>query len=585
MASPTCLPIFAVLFYCFRYGSVTNKVILLSYLVLFVPQLRWPLVQAALAAPIGWYSLRKFLRPKPTAASPLAAWTGPGKPLLFPCQTTHTRLFPKKHSFVYSYLMVGVPIGWSGSVGSMVSVAEAGQSFNTWYRIDPSDYLSRGNSHLGLRGKLDAFLTSQGVKPPQYPFAYLVTAARFLGYHFNPVSFWYLYSVEKQLTAMILEVNNTFDERRMYLLTWDSKTDGNTVADAAHFAEPAIQALKKSWPKDFHVSPFNSRKGTYSLIAHDPLASKMEGKGPIDNTINLKSSKDQAKLVARIFSSGEALDPLQIGRTQELVFLLKWWWVGFVTFPRIVKEAGLLFFKRQLHVWYRPEPLKESIGRHATKEELELEPIFRRYLRHLVSQSSSSLVVRYISSGVVNVVDEQMLSQSALRDPSAADQLELRVLTPAFYSRFVHYAHDLEAVFCELNENCTIWISNPHLLPKLVVTKQPPPLTTSSYVDYGYFMAIKNLRQLPEKIYRPLTSAQATPSSPAKDVRGFRLSGMDGYVLAQEGDKIRHLYRHLVLKMFIADYVAWGSMELFWLEVFLLRVPVSWVFLTLVFKN
>ena len=54
---------------------------------------------------------------------------------------------------------------------------------------------------------------------------YLVTAPRFLGYAFNPVSFWYLYSEKMNLKAMILEVNNTFDERRLYLLRQTSEGD------------------------------------------------------------------------------------------------------------------------------------------------------------------------------------------------------------------------------------------------------------------------------------------------------------------------------------------------------------------------
>lgn len=99
----------------------------------------------------------------PSNASP---WTGPGKVLLFPGLTTHTRLFPKKHSFDYSYLVVGIPVGWEGISGGMVSSSSTKQSWlnlskRGWYHIDPEDYLDRGNRHLGLRGKLHAYLRSQ----------------------------------------------------------------------------------------------------------------------------------------------------------------------------------------------------------------------------------------------------------------------------------------------------------------------------------------------------------------------------------------------------------------------------------------
>lgn len=86
--------------------------------------------------------------------------------LLFPGKTTHSRLFPKRHSFDYSYLVVGVPVGWEGISGAMVSSSSAkpsGWSLSNrgWYHIDPEDYLTRGGRELGLRGKLDAYLKSQ----------------------------------------------------------------------------------------------------------------------------------------------------------------------------------------------------------------------------------------------------------------------------------------------------------------------------------------------------------------------------------------------------------------------------------------
>lgn len=95
-----------------------------------------------------------------------AAWPGPGKVLLFPCKTTHSRLFPEKHSFDYSYLVVGLPVGWEGISGGLVSSSSAKQSWLSslrkgWYHIDPADYLERGDGHLGLRGKLDKYLESQ----------------------------------------------------------------------------------------------------------------------------------------------------------------------------------------------------------------------------------------------------------------------------------------------------------------------------------------------------------------------------------------------------------------------------------------
>lgn len=318
----------------------------------------------------------------------------PLKPILFPCRTSHTRLFPQKHSFSYSYLYVGIPVGWRGWVSSILTadlktLPWRGRKPKVgWFNVDSADYLARGASMHGLRGKLDTYLESQNEKVEDYPNAYLVTAPRFLGYSFNPVSFWYLYNGRKELKAMILEVNNTFDERRMYFLK-DTKPDngfsgddnGTRVAEKAdqngsQGKDPPVEEgpgrFKNSWPKDFHVSPFNSRKGAYSLLASDPFfpyLGRRAGAALVNNTITLSSSKQHPKLIARVFSSSDSIDPYKLKGWSAFKFIAAWWWVGFVTFPRIVREAGKLFFRRKLHVWFRPEVLKDSIGRNETDDE------------------------------------------------------------------------------------------------------------------------------------------------------------------------------------------------------------------------
>lgn len=190
---------------------------------------------------------------------------------------------------------------------------------------------------------------------------------------------------------MILEVNNTFDEKRMYFLKDGGSSISAPEGDTIPSQEARMTAKEKeeppppdekiaskfsaAWQKDFHVSPFNSRKGGYSLSATDPFVRHLvngDSKvscGQVNNTITLSSSKNHPKLIARVFSTSDSIDPYGLTRWQNFKFILSWWWVGFVTFPRIVREAGKLFFGRKLHVWLRPEVLKDSIGRNETKDE------------------------------------------------------------------------------------------------------------------------------------------------------------------------------------------------------------------------
>lgn len=187
---------------------------------------------------------------------------------------------------------------------------------------------------------------------------------------------------------MILEVNNTFDERRIYFLK-DTGPDNGVFRDededpvtgkddqsGSQRQNPPCEKIPgrfvNTWPKDFHVSPFNSRKGAYSLSANDPFfphLSSKAGTALVNNTITLSSSKQHPKLIARVFSSSDSIDPYKLEGWDTFKFVAVWWWVGFVTFPRIVREAGKLFFRRKLHVWFRPEVLKDSIGRNETEDE------------------------------------------------------------------------------------------------------------------------------------------------------------------------------------------------------------------------
>lgn len=385
---------------------------------------------------------------------------------------------------------------------------------------------------------------------------------------------------------MIVEVNNTFDERRLYFLTpaeapgVGQLEDSQPMSAAKSYRPVKPPVFKQKWPKDFHVSPFNSRKGSYSLLASDPLREMSEHRDPIDTTITLKSSKGHGKIVARLVSEGHAVDPSSITIVQKTRFLLSWWWVGFITFPRIVREAGRLWFQRRLHVWYRPEPLKESIGRTADFAERKLELVFRQYLRSLVDHCQGAVAVKYIPSGVADSGRELMLSPTAKTESDTVEEMEFKILTPAFYTRFVFYAHDLEALFSELQESCTIWVSRPDLLPKLLFRKPAPALEARSPWDYVFFEAIRHLRRRPEKITRPLTSSQA-PIQPSTtttvvDIREFRISSMDSFILRQENAKMRRQYRGLVLKLFIADRLAYGSLLLVDVVLVLLQTWLAW---------
>lgn len=95
--------------------------------------------------------------------------TGDARPRLIPSHTTHTRLFPRKHSFSYSQLSVGVPVDYSGNVNGFISnnepslLTQLRRLFrpDAWFYVNPTDHLRRQHSPRGLRGKLYSYLESE----------------------------------------------------------------------------------------------------------------------------------------------------------------------------------------------------------------------------------------------------------------------------------------------------------------------------------------------------------------------------------------------------------------------------------------
>lgn len=181
IASPSVLgyaPLGLALGLSFCYGGLLDAVLLSGSLIvqnrhalssLLDVQGAWKYAAYSAALFVGFQLVRLGFTTLDTHR-----WTGLGKAALFPCKTTHARLFPKRHAFTYSYLVVGIPVGWDGAAGGMVSsgVEEGASTFSrwfsfkrrtrkAWFNIDAADYLERGNRELGLRGKLDAFLRSQ----------------------------------------------------------------------------------------------------------------------------------------------------------------------------------------------------------------------------------------------------------------------------------------------------------------------------------------------------------------------------------------------------------------------------------------
>ena len=403
---------------------------------------------------------------------------------------------------------------------------------------------------------------------------------------------------------MILEVNNTFDERRIYFLKGEALPNSELHPEDISCmegteeqgpSEPNLRShkFKCKWSKDFHVSPFNSRKGSYSLLAYDPFAQRSKGTESIDNTITLKSSKGHPKLVARFFAIDVAIDPSGFGVWSKSLFIAKWCWVGLVTYPRIVKEAAKLFFLRKLPVWYRPEPLKDSIGRHETERERLIEERFRQFLKEHLESFKDSITLKYVASGSRCRREEQfsydtsswnrtdsMASPTKGRPPLS---VTLKVLTPLFYSRLAR-AQSLQELFkAELSrypeEDRSIWTENVGDLLQLFPPdgeRQPFSIAQLGPMDNMHWNSLRRLRNAHPQEPRNRAGSQSTPSGnppesanagvptpilPSLDPIKYPLSSLDQHVLLHCTIYEARTYRRTVTSILIADYIFGGNAE------------------------
>lgn len=335
--------------------------------------------------------------------------------------------------------------------------------------------------------------------------------------------------------------------------------------------------------KDFHVSPFNSRKGVYTVLAQDPLSRDMDGFRGLDVTITLNSSKNHPKLVARLFSDDEAVDPSSLGLLSKQIFIAKWFWVGFATFPRIVKEAAALFYRRKLHVWYRPEPLEASTGRHATSQEKVMEMCFRKYLAFLVSQSKDAVSVKYRASGLDDSTELVFDSPSAVAH-GAKERLKLSILTPAFYLRFIHYSDNATALSAEINESRTISADKPERLAAIFSAEAARGAQHISLIGRLYLKMIRNTRRRPHIIPESSTSAEPAGKVHIVATDDFHTSPLDLYMATCDDGQLKRAYRWNTLQRFAVKRFFAGYEIVLSITALLLRIAVAWVFTSLLVR-
>lgn len=167
-----------------------------------------------------------------------------GEILHLPARVTHARRGAVKHTFRYGvdYVLLCPETAHSKAL--------FGRNRFGLFAVHDRDHGGPRGDGSGAHWAWDQ-LTKAGLKRTPDMVLALMTQPRFLGYWFNPVSFWMLLE-KSRLRAVIAEVNNTFGQRHSYLCA------------APDFA-PLGAADTLHAQKVFHVSPFQDVAGSYAF--------------------------------------------------------------------------------------------------------------------------------------------------------------------------------------------------------------------------------------------------------------------------------------------------------------------------------
>ena len=154
---------------------------------------------------------------------------------LYECKVNHTRILPKNHTFDYRVFMLAIDLGRFPQIPFL-----SRNRFNL-FSIDDQDHLHT-DSTKSTRENLTAWLVEKGVAVPAEARIILLTFPRVLGYSFNPVSFYYVFSQSGEPIIAVAEVTNTYREMKLFLIQ----------------PPEADRIWNGMVAKDFYVSPFSN---------------------------------------------------------------------------------------------------------------------------------------------------------------------------------------------------------------------------------------------------------------------------------------------------------------------------------------
>ncbi|KAH6595279.1 hypothetical protein BASA50_005922 [Batrachochytrium salamandrivorans] len=312
---------------------------------------------------------------------------------LYLATTVHSRYYPVLNSFRYALFYGGFDLDALEAIDGGCPGLPSwlfGHNHSALFSIWDGDYLTPSSTigttdptqHASIRQSLISILQTFGYTQSDIGRTVLLTTPRFLGHAFNPLNIYYIYSSpatihqKEDLLLVVLEVNNTFKERHIYLCNEHTRMEKTLPGYTASY----------SVSRSFHVSPFNNRTGVYEAHVLDIASGKLDVllniKDYIDtsvhqrptNTSELMGSNDDKTCIsdsAIIPSRGIHLMAHLYGHAHPMTTFTLIYVIfalplsTFLTIPRIMYEALKLALRHGLCVYQRPTPVVGQLEKAA----------------------------------------------------------------------------------------------------------------------------------------------------------------------------------------------------------------------------
>jgi DUF1365 family protein len=205
----------------------------------------------------------------------------------------HRRSRPVEHAFRYRLFMMLLDLEELDRIFRRRWLWSAERFNLAWFRR--ADHL--GDPAVPLDQEVRDLVQERTGRRPEGP-VHLLTNLRYFGHGFNPVSFYFCYTADReQVDAVVAEVNNTpWGEQHCYVL------------EQFEPAKPK-RALRVETAKEFHVSPFMGMNQDYvwrvtapgeNLTVH--IDNIEEGEKIFDATMVLRQRAISGRSLASVLS-------------------------------------------------------------------------------------------------------------------------------------------------------------------------------------------------------------------------------------------------------------------------------------------